>query len=53
MSEPVLILMGSKNDWEFLRETAAQLDTLGVAWRAHVASAHRSLARTLELVQRA
>ena len=52
MSEPVLILMGSKNDWEFLRETAAQLDTLGVSWRAHVASAHRSLARTLELVSK-
>ncbi len=51
MSEPVLILMGSKNDWEFLRETAAQLDSLGVHWRAHVASAHRSLARTLELVR--
>jgi 5-(carboxyamino)imidazole ribonucleotide mutase len=51
MSEPVLILMGSKSDWEFLRETAAQLDSLGVGWRAHVASAHRSLARTLELVR--
>jgi 5-(carboxyamino)imidazole ribonucleotide mutase len=51
MSEPVLILMGSKNDWEFLCETAAQLDELGVGWRAHVASAHRSPARTLELVR--
>jgi 5-(carboxyamino)imidazole ribonucleotide mutase len=52
MREPVLILMGSKNDWELMRETAAQLDTLGVPWRAHVASAHRSLARTLELVSK-
>lgn len=50
MSEPVLILMGSKSDWEVLRETGAELDRLGVSWRAHVASAHRSLARTLELV---
>lgn len=51
MSEPVLILMGSKSDWEVLQETAAELDRLGIAWDAHVASAHRSLARTLELVR--
>ncbi len=51
MSAPVLILMGSKNDWEILRETASALDSLGVGWRAHVASAHRSLSRTLELVR--
>ncbi len=52
MTEPVMILMGSKNDWEVLRETGAELDRLSVRWRAHVASAHRSLARTLELVSR-
>jgi len=51
MSEPVLILMGSKNDWELLREAGDQLDELGVGWRAHVTSAHRSPARTLELVR--
>lgn len=51
MSAAVLILMGSKNDWEFLKETGAELDRLGIAWRAHVASAHRSLARTVELVR--
>ncbi len=51
MSEPVLILMGSKSDWEVLQETAAELDRLGIVWDAHVASAHRSLARTLELVR--
>jgi 5-(carboxyamino)imidazole ribonucleotide mutase len=51
VSEPVLILMGSKSDWDVLREAAAELDRLGIAWRAHVASAHRSLARTLELVR--
>ncbi len=51
MSPAVLILMGSKNDWETLQETAKELDRLGVAWRAHVASAHRSLARTVELVR--
>ncbi len=52
MTEPVMILLGSKNDWDVLREAGAELDRLGVRWRAHVASAHRSLARTLELVSR-
>lgn len=51
MSERVLILMGSKSDWEVLQEAGVELDRLGVGWRAHVASAHRSLARTLELVR--
>ena len=52
MTEPVMILLGSKNDWDVLRETGVELDRLGVRWCAHVASAHRSLARTLELVGR-
>ncbi|MGD1146599.1 MAG: 5-(carboxyamino)imidazole ribonucleotide mutase [Thermoanaerobaculaceae bacterium] len=51
MSGSVMILMGSKSDWETLQETGRELDHLGVAWRAHVASAHRSLARTVELVR--
>ena len=51
MSEPVLILMGSESDWDVLQETAAELDRLGIGWDAHVGSAHRSLARTLDLVR--
>jgi len=51
MSVPVLILMGSKTDWETLQEAGTELDRLGIAWRAHVASAHRSLARTIGLVR--
>ncbi len=51
MSEPVLILMGSKSDWEVLQETGAELDRLGIGWSVQVASAHRALARTLELVR--
>ncbi|MEW6337729.1 MAG: 5-(carboxyamino)imidazole ribonucleotide mutase [Acidobacteriota bacterium] len=47
------ILMGSPRDWETVKETGAELDRLGVAWRAHVSSAHRSLDRTVELVRRA
>jgi phosphoribosylaminoimidazole carboxylase PurE protein len=43
--------MGSKNDWEVLQDAGVELDRLGVGWRAHVASAHRSLTRTLELVR--
>jgi 5-(carboxyamino)imidazole ribonucleotide mutase len=51
VSEPVLILMGSQSDWDVLQETAAELDRLGIGWDAHVGSAHRSLARTLDLVR--
>ena len=51
MSEAVLILMGSANDWEILREAGVELDQLGVRWRAHVASAHRTPARLVELVR--
>jgi 5-(carboxyamino)imidazole ribonucleotide mutase len=52
VSATVLVLMGSKSDWEVMREAGAQLDRLGISWDAHVASAHRSLGRTLELVRR-
>lgn len=48
-----MILMGSANDWELLRETAAELDRLGVTSEAHVSSAHRSLDRTISLVEKA
>ena len=51
MSPTVMILMGSRNDWEVLKDTGAELDRLGISWRAHVASAHRSLSRTEELVR--
>jgi 5-(carboxyamino)imidazole ribonucleotide mutase len=53
MSAAVLILVGSPRDWEVMREAAAELDRLAVSWRAHVASAHRSLARTMDLVRQA
>ncbi len=51
MSTKVMILMGSANDWGLLQETAAELDRLGVSWRAHVSSAHRSPERTVALVR--
>ena len=36
------ILMGSKSDWGTMQETSRTLDSLGIAWEAHVASAHRT-----------
>jgi 5-(carboxyamino)imidazole ribonucleotide mutase len=36
------ILMGSKSDWETMKETARILAALGVPFEAHVASAHRT-----------
>jgi len=53
VSVVVLVLVGSKNDWGVMREVGDQLDALGIAWEAHIASAHRSLARTIELVRHA
>jgi 5-(carboxyamino)imidazole ribonucleotide mutase len=52
VSAAVMVLMGSGNDWEVMREVGVELDKLGVAWEAHVSSAHRSLDRTVELVRR-
>lgn len=49
----VTILMGSANDWETLKECAIELERLGLAWAAHVASAHRTPGRVVELVRSA
>jgi len=51
MIPQVLILVGSRSDWDVMREAGAELDRLGVAWVAHVSSAHRTLERTLDLVR--
>jgi 5-(carboxyamino)imidazole ribonucleotide mutase len=53
VSVTVMVLMGSANDWEVMREVGVELDKLGVAWEAHVTSAHRSLDRTVALVRKA
>lgn len=53
MNARVMILMGSASDWELLRETKAELDRLGISCEAHVSSAHRSLDRTISLVEKA
>jgi phosphoribosylaminoimidazole carboxylase PurE protein len=53
MSATVMVLMGSANDWETMREVGVELGKLGITWEAHVASAHRSLARTVDVVRQA
>ena len=39
---PVAIVMGSQSDWAILKETAATLDTLGIAHDDRIVSAHRT-----------
>jgi 5-(carboxyamino)imidazole ribonucleotide mutase len=47
------IIMGSKNDWETMREAAKILDEFGVPHEAKVASAHRSPDLVAEYVKSA
>src|SRR3989338_11304229 len=42
MSDPVAIVMGSRNDWDTMSAAAVLLDELQVKWRAEVVSAHRT-----------
>jgi 5-(carboxyamino)imidazole ribonucleotide mutase len=49
----VVILMGSKRDWEVMKATAETLDAFGVAYEARVLSAHRTPDETAEYVGRA
>ncbi|WP_306601281.1 5-(carboxyamino)imidazole ribonucleotide mutase [Geothrix sp. 21YS21S-2] len=44
------ILMGSRSDWETMKETARTLAALGVAFEAHVASAHRTPDKVIDYV---
>ena len=46
----VMILMGSKSDWEMMTEAAKVLKELSVSFEVHVASAHRSPQRVRRLV---
>lgn len=42
MTVPVGIIMGSQSDWPTMREAAAILDELGIAYEAKIVSAHRT-----------
>ena len=49
----VLILMGSASDSQFAEKTGLVLTKLGLSYRMHVSSAHRTPERTLDLVRQA
>lgn len=49
----VLILMGSDSDAPVMEAAGAVLDELGITWDMTVASAHRSPARVMRLVEEA
>ena len=42
MTPPVGIIMGSQSDWATMKEAAAILDQLGVAYETKIVSAHRT-----------
>ncbi|MBF0369447.1 MAG: 5-(carboxyamino)imidazole ribonucleotide mutase [Magnetococcales bacterium] len=49
----VLILMGSDSDWSVMQEAAKVLDDFAVPFEMKVTSAHRTPARTHQLVEEA
>lgn len=49
----VVVLMGSASDWKHLRPAVEVLERLGLRFRVHVTSAHRTPDRTVELVRAA
>ena len=51
MSAKVVILLGSASDWPVMQSAAAELEALGVPWRAHVTSAHRTPERTVSIIR--
>ena len=48
---PVAIIMGSRSDWPVLKNAAAMLDELGVAYEAKVISAHRTPERLFDFAK--
>jgi len=56
MAEPkplVAVIMGSKSDWETMRQAGELLASLGIPHEARVLSAHRTPAETAEYVSQA
>lgn len=49
----VAVIMGSASDWETMSVCVKTLDDLGIANEAHVLSAHRTPAATMEFVSNA
>jgi 5-(carboxyamino)imidazole ribonucleotide mutase len=54
MSNPlVVVLMGSKSDWDVMRQTGETLKEFGVPHESRVLSAHRTPAETSEYISQA
>jgi 5-(carboxyamino)imidazole ribonucleotide mutase len=54
MANPlVVVLMGSKSDWDVMRQTDETLTTFGIAHECRVLSAHRTPAETAEYIAQA
>lgn len=54
MSEiDIAVLMGSASDWKHIRPAVAVLRELGLRFRVHVTSAHRTPQRTVDIVHTA
>jgi 5-(carboxyamino)imidazole ribonucleotide mutase len=49
----VLIIIGSASDWKHFQGAVEVLSRLGLSFRVHVSSAHRTPKRTVELVHSA
>lgn len=49
----VIIVMGSDSDWPIMKKAAQTLTEFGVDFEVHVASAHRTTERALNLAQKA
>src|SRR3954470_23354744 len=54
MANPlVVVLMGSKSDWDVMRQTDETLTTFGVPHECRVLSAHRTPSETAEYIEQA
>ena len=51
MERKVVILMGSKKDYEFSRKIANYLEKFGVKYDFRVASAHKTPEKVLEILR--
>jgi 5-(carboxyamino)imidazole ribonucleotide mutase len=49
----IAVLMGSASDWKHMRPAVAVLRELGLRFRVHVTSAHRTPQRTVDIVHTA
>src|SRR3954466_10429286 len=49
----VVVLMGSKSDWDVMRQTDETLTTFGVPHECRVLSAHRTPSETAEYIEQA